>query len=208
MLDHMPEQFPLRGVVYGQRWVSTPACRAARVVDGELLAPIHYVTLYLMTDPIDETLDEFMALGRRSARGRPVPRAPNRAHLSGPFSRRRRRGRAARAGLRRGGAVPPEPRRLRRRRGRAGRGRRGLAWRCVDVPGVAGVWTFATGERLRGRTVEDRASAASRCAGSTTIPSPWRVRSGPSTPETRAWSSPDRSRRWCPDEWDWFDGES
>ena len=26
-LDHMPEQFPLPGVVFGQRWVSTPACR-------------------------------------------------------------------------------------------------------------------------------------------------------------------------------------
>ncbi len=29
-LDHMPEQYPLAGVVAGQRWVSTPACRAAR----------------------------------------------------------------------------------------------------------------------------------------------------------------------------------
>ena len=31
-LDHLPEQFPLAGIVYGQRWVSTPACRAARAV--------------------------------------------------------------------------------------------------------------------------------------------------------------------------------
>ena len=30
MLDHMPEQYPLDGIAYGQRWVSTPACRAAR----------------------------------------------------------------------------------------------------------------------------------------------------------------------------------
>ena len=29
-LDHMPEQYPLPGVVFGQRWVSTPACRRAR----------------------------------------------------------------------------------------------------------------------------------------------------------------------------------
>ena len=29
-LDHMPEQFPFDGIAYGQRWVSTPACRAAR----------------------------------------------------------------------------------------------------------------------------------------------------------------------------------
>jgi len=24
-LDHMPEQFPLDGIAYGQRWVSTPS---------------------------------------------------------------------------------------------------------------------------------------------------------------------------------------
>ena len=28
-LDHMPEQLPLRGVAYGARWVSTPACTGA-----------------------------------------------------------------------------------------------------------------------------------------------------------------------------------
>ena len=42
-LDHMPEQYPLDGIAYGQRWVSTPACRAARV--GERAAarpdPLH-----------------------------------------------------------------------------------------------------------------------------------------------------------------------
>ena len=37
-LDHMPEQFPIRGVAYGQRWVSTPACRDARAVDEGLIS--------------------------------------------------------------------------------------------------------------------------------------------------------------------------
>ena len=63
-LDHMPEQFPLDGIAYGQRWVSTPACRAARAASGPLLDSIHYVTLYLMTEPIDRTLREFRALGK------------------------------------------------------------------------------------------------------------------------------------------------
>src|SRR5438445_527148 len=63
-LDHMPEQFPLRGIAYGQRWVSTPACRAARLTSGPLLDPIHYMTLYLITEPVDETLREFRRLGR------------------------------------------------------------------------------------------------------------------------------------------------
>jgi hypothetical protein len=83
-LDHMPEQYPLPGMAFGQRWVSTPACRAARAVDGDLLAPVHYVTLYLMTEPVEATLDDFGALG---ATLREVGRfhQHRRAHLSGPF---------------------------------------------------------------------------------------------------------------------------
>jgi len=84
-LDHMPEQFPLPGVVFGQRWVSTPACRRARVYDDPALAPIHYMTLYLMGEPVDATLDQFLALGEtlRSA-GR--FHEHRRARLSGPLS--------------------------------------------------------------------------------------------------------------------------
>jgi hypothetical protein len=83
-LDHMPEQYPLPGLAFGQRWVSTPACRVARAVDGDLLAPVHYVTLYLMTEPVEATLDEFAALG---ARLRELGRfhQHRRALLSGPF---------------------------------------------------------------------------------------------------------------------------
>jgi hypothetical protein len=84
-LDHMPEQFPLDGVAYGQRWVSTPACRATRVVSTPLLDPIHYMTLYLMTEPVDRTLREFMQLGRDL---HAVDRfhLQRKSHLSGPFS--------------------------------------------------------------------------------------------------------------------------
>ncbi len=83
-LDHMPEQYPLAGMAFGQRWVSTPACRAARAVDGTLLAPVHYVTLYLMTEPVQTTLEEFRALGGQL---RQLGRfhEHRRALLSGPF---------------------------------------------------------------------------------------------------------------------------
>ena len=64
-LDHLPEQYPLPGIVHGQRWVSTPACRAARAVSGPPLDPIHYVTCYLMAEPIGPTR------GRRRRRCRP-----------------------------------------------------------------------------------------------------------------------------------------
>jgi hypothetical protein len=74
-LDHMPEQYPLDGIAYGQRWVSTPACKEARAVSEPPLDAIHYVTLYLMTEPVDRTLSEFMQLGRDL-------RAANRFHLA------------------------------------------------------------------------------------------------------------------------------
>lgn len=83
-LDHMPEQYPLDGIAYGQRWVSTPACRAARAVSEPLLDPIHYVTLYLMTEPIERTLREFMQLGRDLHAANRFHLA-RKARLSGPF---------------------------------------------------------------------------------------------------------------------------
>lgn len=64
-LDHMPEQYPIPGIAYGQRWVATPACRAARAACSDELAPVHYIALYLMTEPVQETLTEFDALGHR-----------------------------------------------------------------------------------------------------------------------------------------------
>jgi hypothetical protein len=83
-LDHMPEQYSLAGLVFGQRWVSTPACRRARAYDDPSLAPIHYMTLYLMGEPVDTTLEEFRALGQRlHAEGR--FHEHRRARLSGPF---------------------------------------------------------------------------------------------------------------------------
>jgi hypothetical protein len=145
-LDHLPEQFPLPGIVYGQRWVSTPACRAARLASGPALDPIHYVTCYLMAEPIEETINEFFALGAELHR---LDRffAPRRAHLTGPFrvldAHAASRTRVSAA------AVPFRP-------------HRGIYVKVdeptadvasdaghdllVDVPGVAGVWTFSNVE--------------------------------------------------------------
>jgi hypothetical protein len=83
-LDHLPEQLPVPGIVWGQRWVSTPACRRARAVDGERLARVHYMTLYLMAEPVAETLGAFAALGDELKR-RDRFFAARRSHLSGPF---------------------------------------------------------------------------------------------------------------------------
>jgi hypothetical protein len=66
-LDHMPEQYLLPGLVLGQRWVSTPACRAARAAEEGGWAEVDHVVCYLMGEPVDRTIDDFYALGRTLA---------------------------------------------------------------------------------------------------------------------------------------------
>jgi hypothetical protein len=66
-LDHMPEQYQLPGLVLGQRWASTRACRAARAAEAGDWSLVEHVVLYLMGNPLDETIDEFLRLGRHLA---------------------------------------------------------------------------------------------------------------------------------------------
>ena len=150
-LDHLPEQFPLAGIVSGQRWVSTPACRAARAVSDPDLDPIHYVTCYLMAEPIEQTIDEFFALGAELHR---LDRfhQQRRAHLTGPF---RIVGRLSAPRVLVSAAAVPF------------RAHRGIyvvveelptsstpdEWQSAlpAVPGVAGVWIVATTPRLTSR---------------------------------------------------------
>jgi hypothetical protein len=86
-LDHMPEQFSLDGVLFGQRWVCTPDCREARVAVSPLLEPCHYMTLYLMRDA--RVLPAFFDLAERLRRADRFF-ADRCAHLSGPFEVRDR----------------------------------------------------------------------------------------------------------------------
>ena len=151
-LDHMPEQYPLPGMAFGQRWVSTPLCRAARAVDGELLAPIHYVTLYLMTEPVRSTLEQFHALGGRLREAGRF-HEHRRARLSGPFDVR---------------TVTAAPRVLVSAEAIAYRPNRGAyvvvedltpagdltdgdahVAALLEAPGVAGVWSFVSDEERR-----------------------------------------------------------
>jgi hypothetical protein len=83
-LDHLPEQLPLPGVVHGQRWVATPACRRARVAAEPPLDRVQYLTLYLMTGPEDRVVEGFRNWGERlSELGRFHRHRVS--HLSGPF---------------------------------------------------------------------------------------------------------------------------
>lgn len=151
-LDHMPEQHPLAGVVFGQRWVSTPACRRSRVYDDPTLAPVHYVTLYLMGEPIDATLEEFRALGE-SLRAAGRFHEHRRALLSGPFAVTGVH--AAPGVLVSADAIPYRPNRgiyIVVRDGRRPDADEdedaGLAGALLEAHGVAGVWSFATDDRF------------------------------------------------------------
>ena len=61
--DHAPEQFRIDGVRNSQRWVSTPACRAARRAQAEPFDRVDHVAQYLFAEPVPETTRAFMALG-------------------------------------------------------------------------------------------------------------------------------------------------
>ena len=70
-LDHLPEQYALPGIAHGERWVASPDCVAARLVDDDLLGRAQYTTLYLIGDPVEPTIDAFGALaGELRAVGR------------------------------------------------------------------------------------------------------------------------------------------
>jgi hypothetical protein len=64
-LDHLPEQLPLDGVLHGQRWVASPQCKIARAAESPHLSNTHYLTAYLMGDPIRDTLTAFAGLADR-----------------------------------------------------------------------------------------------------------------------------------------------
>ncbi|MBV8957215.1 MAG: hypothetical protein JO054_01785 [Actinobacteria bacterium] len=67
LLDHMPEQYQLPGIVLGQRWIADGEYPAHRIAGDGPLADIGNVVSYLVGDPVQQTLDDFMTLGRRLA---------------------------------------------------------------------------------------------------------------------------------------------
>jgi hypothetical protein len=64
LFDHMPENFKLEGLQWGQRWVATPELTEQRLFSRGDLAKTRYVTIYLITEPVQQALDDFYALGR------------------------------------------------------------------------------------------------------------------------------------------------
>lgn len=65
LLDHMPEQFQLPGVVLAHRWTADARLQAARLAGDGPLADVANVVEYYVGDPVQPTLDDFLPLGSR-----------------------------------------------------------------------------------------------------------------------------------------------
>jgi hypothetical protein len=159
-LDHMPEQYRLPGMVLGQRWASTPACRRARAIEAEDWSPVEHAVCYMMGEPVDRTVDDFIALGRELAEAGRYPHVMP-SHYRGAL--RVIETMAAPRVLVSAEVVPFRPHRgvylfVEQPEGtptasasEIGLGRLpdGVLPDLVDVPGVAGVWVYATSPDLR-----------------------------------------------------------
>jgi hypothetical protein len=64
LLDHMPEQYQIPGIVHGLRWIADGDYLDHRLAARGQLGEIGNAVHYLVGDPIEETFDEFVALGR------------------------------------------------------------------------------------------------------------------------------------------------
>ena len=156
-LDHMPEQYQLPGMVVGQRWASTPSCRAARAAAVDDWSLVDHVVCYMMGNPVDDTIDEFLTLGRHLAElGRFSQTLP--PHYRGAL--RLLEAQAAPRALIGAEVVPFRPHRgvyliveeltesvdqdafIQRMHVE-------VLPDLVSVPGVAGAWTFATTPSIR-----------------------------------------------------------
>src|SRR5689334_3300540 len=82
LLDHLPEQYQLDGLRNGQRWVSTPACRAARAASTEPFDAVDHIVQYLFAEPVGPALDRWFALGGTLHAGGRMPVSLPRAHLA------------------------------------------------------------------------------------------------------------------------------
>ena len=145
-LDHHPEQYGIDGIRLGQRWVSTPACRAVRAVDHPRFAEVDHVMQYLFADPLDASIDEFFRLGNTLHKAGRMPIRIPAVELGGWNLTERA---AAASALVRPEVVPWRPARGAYLAVEAAGPASTVDDLCA-VPGVAGAW------RYRGGVFHDR----------------------------------------------------
>jgi len=64
LLDHMPQQYQLPGIVHGLRWIADGDYPNHRLASDGPLGEVGNAVHYLVADPVQKTFDDFVALGR------------------------------------------------------------------------------------------------------------------------------------------------
>lgn len=67
LLDHMPEQYQLPGIQLALRYIADGEYLTSRIASSGHLEEVGNVVNYLVGDPVQQTHDDFMQLGRRLA---------------------------------------------------------------------------------------------------------------------------------------------
>jgi hypothetical protein len=150
MFDHGPEQFRIAGLRNGQRWVSTPACRAARLVAAEPFDRADYVVQYLFAEPAPQSVKAFSELGTALREQKRYVRVKMPILISAGYDVAQRQ--ASPHGALGAAALPWYPSRgvyLTVERTGADEATRAEALkRLVAVEGVAGAWRYEAGRDL------------------------------------------------------------
>ncbi len=151
LLDHMPEQYQLPGIVHGLRWIADGDYPAHRIAAHGPLGDIGNVVHYLVGEPVAETMRDFVELGRVLREKGRMPAMRPLLQISGL---RLLQWDSAPQTLVSGEVVPFRPHRgvlLIVEEPGGERPDRWLQWLRAEhypallaVPGAAGVWTFGS----------------------------------------------------------------
>ena len=76
LLDHQVEQYQLPGIQYTLRYIADGDYPDARIAAAGQLEQVGNLVNYLVGDPVQQTHDDFMALGPRLAEMGRFPEAP------------------------------------------------------------------------------------------------------------------------------------
>ncbi|WP_428343098.1 hypothetical protein [Mycobacterium sp.] len=84
LLDHMPEQYQLPGIVLGSRWIADGAYPGSCIAAHERFGDLRNVVNYLVGDNVEKTLQDFVRLGSQLREMGRFPHAKRPLQLAGP----------------------------------------------------------------------------------------------------------------------------
>lgn len=67
LLDHQPEQYQLPGIAYALRYIADGDYLTSRLASADHLTDVGNVVNYLVSDPVEQTAEDFLRLGAQLA---------------------------------------------------------------------------------------------------------------------------------------------